>query len=91
MKTIVLTAAGDPGCEHAVVCWPQKKPGWLARAWEFCIARPLTGPPKVEAEWTMVAEHSELRFIQRNGVFFEDNEGTHSSQVKSRVVTLTDG
>jgi hypothetical protein len=23
----------------------------------------------------MVAEHSQLRFIQRNGVFFEDNEG----------------
>ncbi len=55
----------------------QKKPGWVGTAWEYCVARPLTGRPKTEAQWTMVAEHSELRFIQRNGVFFEDNEGAH--------------
>ena len=53
----------------------QKKRGWIGNAWEYCIARPLTGRPKKDAMWTMVAEHSELRFIQRNGVFFEDNEG----------------
>ena len=53
----------------------QEKRGWIGTAFEHCIARPLTGRPKQEAQWTMVAEHSDLRFIQRNGVFFEDNEG----------------
>ena len=63
----------------------QKKRGWIGTAWEYCVARPLTGRPKKEAQWTMVAEHSELRFIQRNGVFFEDNEGAraHSEEQPS--------
>ena len=64
--------------DSTVLCRAQKKRGWIGTAWEYCIARPLTGRPKKDAQWTMVAEHSELRFIQRNGVFFEDNEGVHT-------------
>jgi hypothetical protein len=40
----------------------------------------------------MVAEHSDLRFIQRNGVFFEDNEGARSPPLAAllcRPVTVS--
>lgn len=48
---------------------------WGARAWERCVATPLAGRRREEAEWVTVGEHEHLRFISRHGVLFEDNRG----------------
>lgn len=43
--------------------------------WEHCVVRPLAGKPYPEAQWVQLVEHSQLRFLERNGVLFEDNKG----------------
>lgn len=50
-------------------------PSWLDRAFEACVARPLAGRPYPEGQCVHVAQHRHLRFLERQGILFEDNKG----------------
>ena len=70
-----------PVVQHAVESLDPRlqepRRNWIMNIWEHVVMRPLVGKHRIPeaAGWVTVDEHSHLRFLERNGVLFEANQG----------------